>query len=47
MKVERNGKEFELTKDELFLAHKEYVTSSMQHVLENDFKIPAKFGTYS
>ena len=43
MKVERNGKEFELTKDELFLAHKEYVTSSMQHVLENDFKIPAKY----
>lgn len=43
MKVERNGKEFELTKDELFLAHKEYVTSSMQHVLENDFEIPAKY----
>ena len=40
MKIVRAGKAYELTKDELYEAHKEFVTSWMAKTLEEDFGVP-------
>lgn len=40
MKIIRNGKEIELTRDEVFEAHKEFVTSFMSNELMENHNIP-------
>lgn len=40
MKIIRNGKEIELTADEVFEAHKEFVTSFMSNELMENHNIP-------
>lgn len=40
MKIIRNGKEIELTTDEVFEAHKEFVTSFMSNELMENHDIP-------
>lgn len=40
MKIIRNGKEIELTTDEVFEAHKEFVTSFMSNELIENHDIP-------
>lgn len=37
MIIIREGKEIQLTSDEIFLAHKEFVTDWMAEVLQTDF----------
>ena len=39
MKIKRDGKWYELTKDELYEAHEEFVTSWMAKTLEEDFGV--------
>lgn len=40
MKIKRGKKEYTLTQEELYQAHKEFVTKWMQEVLQDDFQIP-------
>lgn len=40
MKIVRDDKEYELTNDELYEAHKEFVISWMAKTLEGDFEVP-------
>lgn len=40
MYIERNGMQIELTTEEIFDAHKEFVTNWMKNTLENDFDVP-------
>lgn len=42
MKITRDGKEYELTFEELTQANQEFVTSFMQKTLESDFGILAE-----
>lgn len=42
MKIIRDGKEYELTTEEILQAHQEFVISFMQDILERDFDIPEK-----
>lgn len=42
MKITRDGKEYELTFEELTRANQEFVTNFMQETLESDFEIDEK-----
>lgn len=42
MKIKRNGKEYALTTEELFAAHREFVVNFMRDTLESDFEINEK-----
>lgn len=42
MKITRDGKEYELTFEELTQANQEFVTNFMQETLESDFGIDEK-----
>lgn len=42
MKITRDGKEYELTFEELTRANQEFVTNFMQETLESDFGIDEK-----
>lgn len=42
MKIKRDGKEYILTTEELFAAHREFVVNFMQETLESDFGIDEK-----
>ena len=42
MKIKRNGKEYALTTEELFAAHREFVVNFMRDTLESDFGIDEK-----
>ena len=42
MKIQRDGKEYTLTAEEVMEAHEEFVTSFMAAELENSYDIPHK-----
>lgn len=42
MKIKRNGKEYALTTEELFAAHREFVVNFMRDTLESNFGIDEK-----
>ena len=42
MKIKRNGKEYALTTEELFAAHREFVVNFMRDTLETDLGIDEK-----
>lgn len=42
MKIKRNGKEYILTAEEIFAAHREFVVNFMRDTLESDFEINEK-----
>lgn len=43
MKIQRDGKEYTLTAEEVMEAHEEFVTSFMAAELENSYDIPHKY----
>lgn len=43
MKIQRDGKEYTLTAEEVMEAHEEFVTSFMAAELENSYDVPHKY----
>ena len=43
MKIQRDGKEYTLTAEEVMEAHEEFVTSFMVAELENSYDVPHKY----